>query len=134
MLCCYNYAKCLSMTSTRQKAWETKVSNAICDVPLTYVLCLLQIKLLDNVTRAHLQVAIWNCVIKLTRTLVGESRSNRIFFPKRSREMMLCLHQIVLWGGSFYLISCTLDDYSFWQFFTIKLLLYIYFCLKQLKF
>jgi len=46
------------MTSARQKAWETKVSNAIRNVPLTYVLCLLQMKLLDNVTRAHLQVAI----------------------------------------------------------------------------
>jgi len=50
--------KVLPMTSTGQKAWETKVSNAICDVPLTYVLCLLQMKLLDNVIRAHLQVAI----------------------------------------------------------------------------
>jgi len=36
------YVATITMTSTRQKAWETKVSNAICDVPLTYILCLLQ--------------------------------------------------------------------------------------------
>jgi len=50
MLSCYGYTKCFSTTATRQKAWKTKDSNAICDVPLTYVLCLSQMRVFNNVT------------------------------------------------------------------------------------
>jgi len=86
------------MKSTRQQVYKTKVSNAICDVPLTYVFNLLQMKLLDNVIRAHLRVAISNCGINPTKTLVDESGCNSIFFANMSRDnVVLTPDNIIKW-------------------------------------
>lgn len=59
MLACYSHPECSSLTEARQKIWSTKVASQIASAPKLQSLPPTNEAFLQNVLRAHLQVAIW---------------------------------------------------------------------------
>lgn len=63
MLSCYGHPECSSLTDARQKIWSQKVSRSIGAAPKLQSLPPTNEAFKENVSRAHLQVAIWKNAI-----------------------------------------------------------------------
>ena len=62
MLYCYGHPECSSLTEARQKIWSAKVASNVASAPKLKSLPPTNESFLQNVLRAHLQVAVWrNC-------------------------------------------------------------------------
>lgn len=66
ILACYNQSACCSLTEARHKIWSSKVSRSTASAPKLKTLPPTNEAFLENVVRAHIQVAIWKNALRAT--------------------------------------------------------------------